>query len=135
MLDSRLLKQALSFFAAVAIPLIFCTVQTRAHTAGQPSTQKGDWPYYFGDAKGTRYSPQDQINTSNFNPLEVAWHFKTDNLGARPEYKLEGTPLEVKGVVYTTAGSRRAAIALDARTGELKWVHSEYEGRQHVKRS
>jgi quinoprotein glucose dehydrogenase len=130
MFDFRLLKRALSSFAAVAIPFIFCMGQTWAQTAGQPSTKKGDWPYYFADAKGTRYSPQDQINASNFNQLEVAWHFKTDNLGARPEYKLEGTPLEVNGVVYTTAGSRRAAIALDARTGELKWVHSEYEGRR-----
>jgi len=130
MFDFQLLKRALSSFAAVAIPLIFCIGQSWAQTAGQPSTKKGDWPYYFADAKGTRYSPQDQINASNFNQLEVAWHFKTDNLGARPEYKLEGTPLEINGVVYTTAGSRRAAIALDARTGELKWVHSEYEGRR-----
>ena len=130
MFDFRLLKRALSSFAAVAIPLILFIGQTWAQTAGQPSTKKGDWPYYFADAKGTRYSPQDQINASNFNQLEVAWHFKTDNLGARPEYKLEGTPLEINGVVYTTAGSRRAAIALDARTGELKWVHSEYEGRR-----
>ena len=29
----------------------------------------------------------------NFNKLEVAWRFKTDILGPRPEYKLEGTPL------------------------------------------
>src|SRR5258708_20403481 len=34
----------------------------------------------------------------------------------------------VNGVVYTTAGSRRAAIALDAATGELLWVHGEREG-------
>jgi quinoprotein glucose dehydrogenase len=130
MLDFRLLKRILLSFAVVAIPVICCMGRTWAQSAGQPSTKKGDWPYYFADAKGTRYSPQDQINASNFNQLEVAWHFKTDNLGARPEYKLEGTPLEINGVVYTTAGSRRAAIALDARTGELKWVHSEYEGRR-----
>src|SRR5579872_1915442 len=124
MLDSRLLKRALSSFAAVAIPLIFCAGQIWAQSAGQPSTQKGDWPYYFADAKGSRYSPQDQINASNFNQLEVAWHFKTDNLGARPEFKLEGTPLEINGTVYTTAGSRRDVIALNAKTGELKWVYS-----------
>jgi quinoprotein glucose dehydrogenase len=58
----------------------------------------------------------------------VAWRFKTDSLGNRPEYKLEGTPLMVNGVVYATAGSRRAAIALDAATGELLWVHGEHEG-------
>ncbi len=106
--------------------------QPSARTEGQPSTQKGDWPYYFADARGTRYSPQDQINASNFNQLEVAWHFKTDALGARPEYKLEGTPLEVNGVIYTTAGSRRDVIALNARTGELKWVYSLDEGERAV---
>ena len=47
--------------------------------------------------------------------LEVAWRFKTDSLGPRPEYKLEGTPLVVGGVLYTTAGTRRAVVALDAR--------------------
>jgi quinoprotein glucose dehydrogenase len=56
------------------------------------------------------------------------WRFKTDHIGNRPEFKLEGTPLEVGGVVYATAGSRRGIIALDAITGELLWVHGEHEG-------
>jgi quinoprotein glucose dehydrogenase len=87
-----------------------------------------EWPTYGADLAATRYRPLDQINASNFSKLEVAWRFKTDSLGNRPEYKLEGTPLMVNGVVYTTGGSRRAAIALDAVTGELLWVHGEHEG-------
>jgi glucose dehydrogenase len=87
-----------------------------------------DWPTYAADLAGSRYRPLDQINAANFSKLEVAWRFKTDSLGNRPEYKLEGTPLMVNGVVYATAGSRRAAIALDAATGELLWVHGEHEG-------
>jgi quinoprotein glucose dehydrogenase len=87
-----------------------------------------EWPTYNADLAGSRYRPLDQINASNFSKLEVAWRFKTDSIGNRPEYKLEGTPLMVNGVVYTTAGSRRAAIALDAATGELLWVHGEHEG-------
>ena len=67
---------------------------------------------------------------SNFSKLEVAWRFKTDNLGARPEFKLEGTPLVVKGVLYTTAGTRRSVVALDAKTGELMWTYSLREGRR-----
>ena len=90
----------------------------------------GEWPHYTGDAKGTRYSPLDQINASNFSKLEVAWRFKTDNLGPFPEFKLEGTPLMVKGVLYTTAGTRRSVIALDAKTGELIWSHSLREGKR-----
>src|SRR5476649_1781069 len=87
-----------------------------------------DWPTYTGDISGSKYKPLDQINASNFSRLEVAWRFKTDNIGNRPEFKLEGTPLEVGGVVYATAGSRRAVVALDAVTGELLWVHGEKEG-------
>ncbi len=34
----------------------------------------------------------------------------------------------VNGKLYSTAGSRRAVVALDAATGELLWMHSEHEG-------
>ncbi|HLK51075.1 MAG TPA: PQQ-binding-like beta-propeller repeat protein [Bryobacteraceae bacterium] len=98
--------------------------------SGQPSTKNGEWPYYTADLKGTKYSPLDQINASNFNKLEIAWRFKTDNFGTRPEYKLEGTPLMVKGVLYTTAGVRRDVVALDAKTGEVNWVYSMREGKR-----
>ena len=98
----------------------------------QPSTKNGEWPSYNGDTRGTRYSPLDQINASNFNKLEVAWRFKTESLGPRPEYKLEGTPIMVKGVLYSTGGVRRSVIALDGRTGELIWVHSLREGQRAV---
>jgi quinoprotein glucose dehydrogenase len=93
-----------------------------------PATRNGEWPMYTADLRGSKYSPLDQISAGNFNKLEVAWRFKTDNMGTRPEYKLEGTPLMVKGTMYTTAGTRRAVVALDAKTGEVKWVHSVREG-------
>ena len=97
---------------------------------GQYHAKETEWPTYTADLAGTRYRPFDQINASNFNDLEVAWRLKTDMFGNRPEYKLEGTPLVVNGVLYTTAGSRRAAIAVDAATGELLWVHGEREGKR-----
>src|ERR1035437_3320724 len=87
-----------------------------------------EWPTYAADLAGSRYRPLDQIDASNFGKLEIAWRFKTDNIGNRPEFKLEGTPLMVGGVVYATAGSRRGAIALDAVTAGLLWVHGEHEG-------
>jgi len=93
-----------------------------------PSTRNGEWPMYTADLRGSKYSPLDQINASNFNRLEVAWRFKTDNLGTRPEYKLEGTPIMVKGSIYTTGGTRRAVVSLDAKTGEVNWVYSLREG-------
>jgi len=109
--------------------LALCAAQLSSQTPGaQPSTKNGEWPYYTADARGSKYSPLDQINADNFNKLEVAWRFKTDSLGPRAEYKLEGTPLMVKGVIYTTAGTRRSVVALDAKTGELIWAHTLREG-------
>ena len=94
----------------------------------QKGAPNGEWPTYGGDLGNTRYAPLDQINRDNFGDLEIAWRFKTDSLGPRPEYNFQSTPLMVKGKLYTTAGSRRAVVALDAGTGEMLWMHSENEG-------
>ena len=101
-------------------------------TKGRPpfTTSGGEWPSYTGDTRGSRYSPLDQISAANFSTLEVAWRFKTDSLGPRPEFKLEGTPLMVGGVLYTTGGTNRAVVALDAVTGAQRWVHREDEGER-----
>src|SRR5436853_4680515 len=108
-----------SVAAALSAGLLLLTIGLSGQTGYQPSTRNGEWPYYTADLKGTRYSPLDQINAANFNKLEIAWRFKTDSLGPFPEFKLEGTPLMVKGVLYTTGGTRRSVVALVAKTGEL----------------
>ena len=72
----------------------------------------------------------DQITAGNFDDLEVAWRFKTDNLGPMPEFRFQSTPLVVGGKLYSTGGSRRAVVALDAATGELNWVYSLDEGER-----
>jgi len=108
----------------MALALVARTTDLR----GALATEKGEWPTYGGDLGNSRYSPLDQIDASNFGRLEVAWRFKTENLGPRPEFKLEGTPLVVNGVLYATAGTRRAVVALDPGTGELRWVHAVDEG-------
>jgi glucose dehydrogenase len=101
--------------------------------AAQTGAKNGEWPTYGGDLGNTRYSALDQINAANFNQLQIAWRLKTENFGPGPEYKFEATPLMVKGVLYTTAGSRRAVVALDAATGELLWMHAEHEGERGQK--
>jgi len=99
--------------------LVWVAVSVSGQAPAPLTTKDGDWPSYAGDATGSRYSPLAQITGENFGDLEIAWRFKTDSLGTRPEYKLEGTPIVVRGILYTTAGTRRAVIALDAATGEL----------------
>jgi quinoprotein glucose dehydrogenase len=94
----------------------------------QTGAKNGEWRTYGADLGNTKYSPLDQINGSNFDKLKLAWRFHTENLGPKPEYNMEDTPLMVNGVVYTTAGARRDVVALDAATGEMLWMHSEKEG-------
>lgn len=105
---------------------------TAAAVQGQSGATNGEWRHYGGDTGHTRYSPLDQINATNFNGLEIAWRFKTDALGPRPEFNLESTPLMVNGRLFSTAGTRRAVVALDAATGEMLWMHSENEGSRGV---
>ncbi len=117
------MKQMLSGVVP-ALWIVWCALPV----AAQSGAQNGEWRSYGGDLGNTHYSPLDQINADNFSQLQVAWRFKTANLGPRPEFNFEGTPLMANGVVYSTAGTRRAVVALDAATGELLWVHGEHEG-------
>ena len=116
--------------ALLAVGLATFAPRMAGQNTGQPSTKNGEWPMYTADLAGSKYSPLDQINASNFSKLEVAWRLKTDNLGPRPENKLEGTPIMVKGTVYATAGTRRAVVALNGRTGEMKWMYALDEGER-----
>ena len=126
----RILRRRVGFYSVAA--LVFAIVLTAMPPKFQAQTgvNNFEWPTYGADLANTRYRPLDQINASNFNKLELAWRFKTENLGPNPEYKLEGTPLMVGGVLYATAGTRRVVVALDAATGELLWMHSENEGER-----
>jgi quinoprotein glucose dehydrogenase len=112
------------------VPVVGLLAWATMPTTGQSGAKNGEWTTYGADLRNTRYSPLDQITADNFNKLEVAWRFKTDSLGPRPEYQFESTPLMVNGIVYSTAGTRRAVVALDAGTGEQMWMHSEREGER-----
>src|SRR5215471_11889254 len=114
--------------AALGLVMWSLAPEVSSQSNSMPSTKNGEWPMYTADLRGSKYSPLDQINASNFNKLEVAWSFKTDNLGPRPEAKLEGTPIMVKGVLYATGGTRRAVMALDAKTGNQIWIYQMDEG-------
>jgi quinoprotein glucose dehydrogenase len=116
-------------FAAIGA-LAACMLWNASPGWAQSGAKNGEWRTYGGDLGNTRYAPLDQINAGNFNQLEVAWRFKTDSLGPRPEFQYEGTPLFVHGTLFVTAGTRRAVVALDAKTGEMLWMHSENEGKR-----
>jgi quinoprotein glucose dehydrogenase len=99
-----------------------------AAVQAQRGATKGEWRAWAGDPGSTRYAPLDQINADNFGTLEPAWTFRTETLGARPDFNLQSTPLMVNGVLYFTAGAHRDAVAVDAASGELLWMHRLEEG-------
>jgi glucose dehydrogenase len=111
---------------ALMLALCCTAVDVRAQTGAKG----GEWRTYGGDLGSTRYAPLDQINGDNFSKLQVAWRFKTDVFGVRPDYNLQTTPLMINGVLYATVGSRRDAVAIDAATGELLWMYRIDEGKR-----
>jgi quinoprotein glucose dehydrogenase len=111
---------------AAAAPRPAGAQRSAARSTGPDTT----WTTYGGNLASQRYSPLDQINQDNFNNLQIAWRLKTDFLGPRPDSLYSATPLVVGHTLYTTAGTRRAAIALNAVTGEMLWMHAEDEGQR-----
>ena len=87
---------------------------------------EGSWPYYGGDAGGSRYSPLDEIDRDNVTRLEAAWEYRTgdysDGSGGMRESKFQATPILFGGkLIFSTPFSR--IIALDPATGRELWVH------------
>ena len=89
------------------------TPERLLNTAKEPQ----NWLTYSGDYAGHRFTPLDQINTTNARSLSAKWVYQTGATG-----KLETTPLVVDGILYATAQDDRA-FALDARTGRPIWMY------------
>jgi quinoprotein glucose dehydrogenase len=96
----------------------------------QHGAQNGEWRFYGGDAGTTKYAALDQINAGNVKDLKIVWEWRSQNFGRRPDFNWEVTPLEVGGVLYFTAGTRRDAVAVDAATGETLWMYRLDEGQR-----
>lgn len=114
-----------------ALVLLWPAVSGHGQTRVGAAT--GEWRTYAADLAGTKYSPLDQINKDTFKDLRIAWRWRTDNFGSTPDFYYEATPLMVGGVLYTTAGARRDAVAIDAATGETLWMFRYDEGERGQK--
>src|SRR6266478_1393502 len=90
---------------ALAIIIFWTTAVPGRLPAAEPTDGPlANWPYYGGDAGGSRYSPLTQINTSNVAELKVAWEYHTgdvsDGSGGRRKSEFEATPIVVDGSMY-----------------------------------
>ena len=124
-------------FAMLAVLLGGCSVRggpssATTDPAGEPievaltADEAAEWRHWGADAASTRYSPLDQIDASNFEELEVAWIWRADNYnGPSSGGMLRATPVYVDGTLYSVAGNRRTAMAIDPATGETLWTFRE----------
>jgi len=115
---------------SLALSLMAISVAVSAVVSGQTGVTNGEWPHWGGDSGNTKYSPLDQINRDNVKTLRIAWRWKSENYGPRPQNHMEGTPLMVGGVLYATAGFRPNVVAIDAATGETLWSYRLDEGQR-----
>ncbi len=90
---------------------------------GPADAQNVDWDTYLGGKQRNLYSRLDQINRKSVDQLSVAWTYETGDVG---EYQANN--LVIDGVLYTPAPSRKV-IALNAATGEERWVWDPAEER------
>lgn len=85
----------------------------------------GDWLSYGRSNLGQRYSPLEQITPENVHQLEPAWEYQTgdrkgpDDIG---ETTYQATPLKVGNTLYLCT-PHSWLVALDADTGEERWVY------------
>src|SRR5436189_1458442 len=79
-----------------------------------------NWLMYNRTYSGWRFSPLEQINTSNVKKLVPKWIFAGGTLGDQ-----QTTPIVNDGVMFTTSTSLtlNRVQAVDAVTGALLWKH------------
>ena len=114
------------FLATIAL-----LVTSPLSAQGLTGTENGEWRYLGGDIGHTRSSPLDQINRSNFEELEQAWGWRSDNFGPNVDYFSRSTPIYVDGMLYTVATPKRQVIAMDPATGENLWTFREPDTIRH----
>jgi quinoprotein glucose dehydrogenase len=102
--------------------LMMFTVAWTIPAHAQIGTENGEWRYWGGDERSTRYSPVDQIDADNVIDLEVAWRWRAANYGPTPDFIYRATPIYVNGTLYTVAGQRRTVVAINPATGETLWM-------------
>ena len=108
-----------------------------------PIAAQSDWTAYGHDAGQTKYSPLDQINTSNVDKLTQAWVYHMSPIdqaaptvspaGSKPIKRLsQATPIVVNDMMYL-ATPYNTVIALKPETGELIWTYKVELGRPQVR--
>ena len=110
-----------------ALPAVLLIASVTGAPPSVSQTTSGtiaDWPYYGGDAGGSRYSQLNEINRRNVAELKEAWEYHTgdvsDGSDNRRKTEFETTPIVVESTMYLTTPFNRV-VALDPEHGREKW--------------
>jgi lanthanide-dependent methanol dehydrogenase len=102
----------------------FSSTLARADDLDALSKDPKQWVMAAHDYANTRFSPLDQINTSNIGKLQVAWTFSTGVPRGQ-----EAAPLVIGDTIYVISPFPNKVFALDATTGDLKWTYIPNQDR------
>jgi alcohol dehydrogenase (cytochrome c) len=92
-----------------------------AFSAGELAALPTDnWITNGGSLANERYSPLDQIDTSNVSQLKGVWHTHLRGSGLAAKYSAEGQPLVYRGTAYVPTG-QDDVFAVNAETGAIRW--------------
>ncbi|MEX2536820.1 MAG: PQQ-binding-like beta-propeller repeat protein [Trueperaceae bacterium] len=111
-MNSKILRGALATLVAGSLTL--GAAQTYEQLINPPAEE---WPQYGRNVMQQRYSPLDQINTSNVGDLGLAW---ARDLGFQQTH--QGSPSVWDGVMYVS--TQTGVIALDGTNGDVVWEYS-----------
>jgi len=89
--------------------------------------QEKDWAVYLGDNSSSQFADLKQINSKNVKDLEVAWVYRTGDADSLNRTQIQCNPLIIDGVLYGSSPKLKF-FALDAATGQEKWVFDPFEG-------
>ena len=100
----RSLSRATLLAAAAAWPMqIYAQSGPRDFSAERLVAPPTDgWPTNGGNLYNQRYSPLNQIDTSNVAQLKGVWRARLRGSGAAPQYSGEGQPVVHDGVAYVS---------------------------------
>jgi len=84
---------------------------------------KDSWPTNGGSTFNQRYSPLDEIDTSNVKDLKGVWMTHLRDSGLAAKYSAESQPIVYKGVIYVPTG-QDDVFAVDAMTGKIIWEYT-----------
>ncbi len=105
-------------FALIAASVGALDAQVTHQRLLNAAKEPENWLTYSGGFAGQRYSGLTQVTPDNVNRLGLQWAFQQ-----RSTEKFESTPLVVDGVMYLTQAPNDI-VALDAASGEVKWLYN-----------